>query len=265
MFLTDYATIEGRDMRSSCGLAEDSIVPGLLGGEAGQAAFGDLFAWYARVLTWPWESVLRENLAAVLPTSAVDGILAASRDALLPALEKAATERPSSGIVALDWINGRRYPNLDDHASAALLNLRIGHDAVDLYRALTQAAVLGSKAIFAGLSSTGAEIRRVILVGGVVRNSTLICQTLADGLGTEVMVSHMDEVCATGAAIYASVAGGYFTCIADAQDALCEPYTPDFRPSLAGIVEFDRAYQEYLAAGTWSTRVETPESPDERD
>lgn len=262
MFLTDYATIEGRDMRTSCGLAEDSIVPGHLGGEAGQAAFGDLFAWYARVLTWPWEGVLREQLAALLPTSAVDDILAASRDALLPALEKAATARPPSGIIALDWINGRRYPDLDDHASAALLNLRIGHDAVDIYRALTQAAVLGSKAIFAGLTSTGAEIRRVILVGGVVRNSTLICQALADGLGTEVMVSRMDEVCATGSAIYAAVAGGSFTSIADAQGALCEPYTADFTPSPAGIAEFNRAYQKYLAAGTWSGRVETLEPPD---
>ncbi|MCC6494880.1 MAG: ribulokinase [Propionibacteriaceae bacterium] len=254
MFLTDYATIEGRDTRAICGLAEDSIVPGHLGGEAGQAAFGDLFAWYTRVLTWPWEGVLREQLAGALPASVVDGILAASRDALLPALEKEASARGPAGIVALDWINGRRYPDLDDQARAALLNLRIGHDAVDIYRALMQAAIMGSKAIFAGLSQTGAEIRRVILVGGVVRNSKLVCEALADGLGTEVMVSRVDEVCATGAAIYAAVAAGAFNSIPAAQEALCEPYRADFTPSPVGMAEFDRTYQEYRRAGTWSAR-----------
>lgn len=249
MFLTDYATIDGRDTRTICGLAEDSIVPGYLGGEAGQAAFGDLFAWYTRVLTWPWEGVLREQIAGSLPTAVVEGILAASRDALLPALEKAASERGPTGIVALDWINGRRYPNLDDGATAALLNLRIGHDAVDIYRALMQAAVMGSRAIYDGLSRTGAEIGRVILIGGVVRNSKLVCQALADGLGTEVMVSRVDEVCATGAAIYAAVAAGDFPSIPAAQRALCEPYTADFTPDEAGMAEFNAAYLQYLDAG----------------
>lgn len=253
MFLTDYGTIKDRDTRDICGLAEDSIVPGHLGGEAGQAAFGDLFAWYTRILAWPWEGVLREHLARELPTSVVDRILATSRDALLPALEKEASERGPAGIVALDWINGRRYPNLDDRASAALLNLRIGHDAVDIYRALMQAAVMGSKSIFTGLSRTGAEIRRVILVGGVVRNSRLVCQALADGLGTEVMVSTVDEVCAAGSAIYAAVAAGAFNSIQAAQQALCEPYAADFTPTSAGMAEFDREYQQYLSAGTWGT------------
>lgn len=249
MFLTDYPTIEGHDIRAMCGVAEDSIVPGFLGGEAGQAAFGDLFAWYTRILTWPWEGVLRDQLEALLPPEVVDQALAASRDALLPALERAASERRPTGIVALDWINGRRYPDLDDHASAALLNLRIGHDAVDLYRALLHAAVAGSRAIFAGLSGAGAVFERVILVGGVVRNSRLVCQALADGLGTEVMVSKVEEVCAAGSAIYAAVGHGTYASIPEAQRALCEPYAADFTPTPAGMADFNLAYAKYLTAG----------------
>lgn len=257
MFLTDYAAIEGRDIRALCGVAEDSIVPGHLGGEAGQAAFGDLLAWYADVLSWPAENVLRRQLEATLPSHVVDSVLTATRQQLLPGLEAAASQRGPAGIIALDWLNGRRYPNLDDRASAALLNLRIGHDAVDLYRALVQAAALGSKAIFAGFAEAVAEIERVILVGGVARKSPLVCQSLADALDTDVMVSDVEEVCAMGAAIFAGVAGGAFPSIPAAQSALCEPYTADYHPTSTGVAEFAEAFEKYQLAGTWS-QVQKP-------
>lgn len=249
MFLTDYDSIDGRDIQALCGIAEDSIVPGHLGGEAGQAAFGDLFAWYARILSWPSDQVLRRQLCEVLPDQDIDAVLAATRQRLLPALEQEARQRPSAGIVALDWLNGRRYPNLDDRATASLHNLRIGHDAVDLYRALVHAAVLGSKAIFDGLTSAVTEIERVILVGGVARKSPMVCQALADALDADVMVSPVDEVCATGAAIYASVAMGAFASIPSAQAAFCTPYATDYRPTPDGRAEFQREYGEYLRAG----------------
>ena len=124
MFLTSYDRIDRLDLRSLCGIAEDSIVPGYLGGEAGQAAFGDLFAWFARTLTWPWESVLRAHLESEVTAAVLDGVFASGRDTLMQTLDDAASRRGPSGIVALDWINGRRSPNVDDGASAALLKLR---------------------------------------------------------------------------------------------------------------------------------------------
>ena len=249
MFLTDYDAVDGHDIRTRCGVAEDSIVPGRLGGEAGQAAFGDLLAWYAGLLAWPWETVLREELADALPADRIEPLLARLRQKLLPELNRATRDRPPAGIVALDWINGRRYPHVDDRASAALLNLRIGHDAVDLYRSLVQSAVLGSKAIFEGIREV-AQVDRVILVGGVARKSPLICQALADGLGTEVMVSKVDEISAAGAAGYAAVAVGAYSSIPAAQQALCAPYKPDFWPSASGRAEYSAAFRAYQQAAT---------------
>ncbi len=261
LFLTSYDAVDDRDTRSVCGIAEDSIVPGHLGAEAGQAAFGDLFAWYSRLLTWPWEVVLRRDLDGLAPPERIDAALDSARRELLPSLERAAADRDPS-IVALDWINGRRYPDLDDTASAALLGLRIGHDAVDVYAALLRSAVLGARAIVDGFADF-AGIERLVLVGGVAHRSPLICQALADTLGLDVMVSTEPETCAKGAAIFAAVALGAFDSIDAAQAALCEDFRADYRPTATGRATAERAYAAYRQAAR--SRSRTPETDERRD
>lgn len=249
LFLTDYVRVDGKDTRSLCGLAEDSIVPGYLGGEASQAAFGDLFAWYARQLFWPMSHVLRPILEQETDPGTADSLLERTWSALLPALETEARGRPSSDLVALDWINGRRYPNLDDTASCAVLNLRIGHDAVDIYRALVEAASLGSKAIYQGIAEMGIEIDRVILVGGVANKSPFVCQMLADALNIEIRVCAEKEACAKGAATYAAVAAGLFESIPYAENALSRPFAASYHPSPARAASMMESYAKYRHAG----------------
>jgi len=249
LFLTDDDTISGRDLRRLCGIAEDSIIPGRLGGETSQAAFGDLFAWYARVLLWPIRNVLAPELHAVLPDDRVAEIIDRTADRLLGDLEQHLVERPPTAIVAHDWINGRRYPDVDEHASAALLGLRIGHDAVDVYRALVEAAVLGTKAIVDGLSANGLRFERIILVGGIARKSPFICQSMADALGVDVLVSEEREASATGAAMYAATAAGCFDTLTAAQKALGRGFIARYTPMPAGVAHFDAAFARYRAAG----------------
>ncbi|GAB3601662.1 ribulokinase [Microbacterium tumbae] len=249
LFLTDYEAIEGRDLHRLCGIAENSIIPGALGGETSQAAFGDLFAWFARMLAWPVDNIVVPRVRAERGAVEAEALRADMWGSLLSALEREAVQREDDTIIALDWINGRRYPDVDEDASAALTGLRIGHDAVDVYRSLVRAAVLGSKAIHDGLAGQGLVFDRVILVGGIAKKSPFICQSMADALNTEVLVSEEDEVCAIGSAMYAATALGAFSSLVEAQRAIAGGFEASYQPDPDGVARYADAFEAYQHVG----------------
>jgi len=249
IFVTRYAEIDGSDMRGVCGIAENSVIPGLLGGEASQAAFGDLFGWYANLLSWSTENVLFPEIAARIGKTAARDVLDQARGSLLHSLDAQAATRDPSGVLALDWVNGRRYPHGDDAARAAIVNLGIGDDAVDVYGALMEAAILGSKAIYASLVARGVRFQRLILIGGVADKSPSICQGMADALDLDVMVSRQSNICAKGAAIYAAVAAGCFADVPAAQANWCPPFAATHRPDPRFVEIYERRFVAYQALG----------------
>jgi len=93
-----------------CGQVDGSVVPGAIGYEAGQSAFGDVYAWFRRLLAWPLEAIL----PSIPGDPSVKKALAEGiQERIIPSLEKAALEIPpeESAPLALDWMNGRRTPD----------------------------------------------------------------------------------------------------------------------------------------------------------
>ena len=53
MLVAPMHEMEGKLIRGICGQVNGSILPGMLGMEAGQSAFGDVYAWFRDLLMWP--------------------------------------------------------------------------------------------------------------------------------------------------------------------------------------------------------------------
>lgn len=229
-----------------CGQVDGSVVRGMIGYEAGQSAFGDCFAWLRHLLAWPaWAGLLG---------SGVDP--EAFEDRILPALESeaAAIDPARSGVVALDWLNGRRTPDADQGLTGAIAGLSLGTDAPSLYRALIEAAAFGSRAIVERMRSEGLPVERVVGIGGVARKSPLVMQISADVLGMDIAVSSSDQSCALGGAMFAACVAGLYPSALDAQASMRAPIERTYSPEPGRRAVYDALYAKYKALGAFAEK-----------
>ncbi|NCN05858.1 MAG: ribulokinase [Spirochaetales bacterium] len=252
-----------------CGQVDGSVVPGIIGYEAGQSAFGDAYNWFKQVLLWPLHQAvgLGANLSngegtdaevsADAEMSAAAAVLARVETQLLDWLGTAAEaiSPGESGVVALDWLNGRRTPDADQNLRGAFAGLNLGTDAPRMFRALVEATAFGSRAILERFKVEGVRIDSVIALGGISGKSSFVMQTLADVMGVEIAISAAEQAGALGSAMFAAVAAGVYPNIGEAQTAMGAGFTKSYkpRPENAGI--YDRLYREYLVLGATEEKL----------
>ncbi len=233
MIIADKHTSANRTIKGISGQVDGSIVPGFTGFEAGQSAFGDVYAWFKSLLAWPIEDKIEEAVKHILPR-----------------LDDAAAKIPiDESIVALDWFNGRRTPDNNPRVKSAISGLTLGTTAPKIYRALVEATAFGSKAILERFLNEGISIKTILAVGGVAKKSPFVMQIMADVLNRTILVSESEQTVAIGAAMFASVVSGVHKDIKTAQDAMKPGISTEYRPNPENTVVYERLYKKYLRLG----------------
>ena len=228
-----------RLIRGICGQVDGSVAPGMLGMEAGQSAFGDVYAWFARLITQPVRELLGDEAAETMGTK------------LIPHLTKQAEQLPvtENDLIALDWVNGRRTPDANHTLKAAITGLNLGIDAARIFKALVEATAFGSRSIVDRFSAEGVPIKKVIAIGGVAKKSPFVMQTLADVLNKPIQVAQSDQACALGAAMCAAVAAGVHPSLEAAQQAMGSGFDAEYHPRPDVVLVYEALYQKYTKLG----------------
>ena len=203
------------------GVVKDGILPGFYGYEAGQAAVGDMLAWF------------------------VDQI-AQDPGAYAQLEEAAARIGPGeTGLVALDWWNGNRTILADADLTGAIFGLGLQTTREEIYRALLESIAFGSRRIMDNFEEHGLVLSEIVACGGIAERSPLMMQLLADTSGREVHVPEVKEIPARGAALFGAVAAGEFEDIAAAIEATRPRSVRTYTPDLEAKKTYDRVYEIY--------------------
>lgn len=234
-----------------CGQVDGSVIAGMIGYEAGQSAFGDVYAWFKGLLAWPLENVL--PALEGIPDDVKRAVAAGVAERIIPALEAGAAAVAAEETVplALDWMNGRRTPDANQRLTGAITGIRLGSDAARLYRSLVEATAFGARAIVERFRAQGIQIDGAIAIGGVAKKSRFVMQTVADVLNMEVSVAAGDQPVALGAAMFAATAAGLYARVEEAQRAMSSGTEATYRPDPARADRYSRLYQDYLALGSF--------------
>jgi L-ribulokinase len=246
-----YEDVGDKLIAGICGQVDGSVIPGYVGLEAGQSAFGDVYAWFKNVLAWPVVEILEKS--TLIDAKTKEKLIEETLDNMIPQLSAEAMLIPieESTILALDWMNGRRTPDANQEVKGAIAGLTLGSTAPRIFRALVEATAFGSKAIVDRFEREGVEIKEIIGLGGVAKKSPFVMQTLADVLNMPIKIATTEQTCAFGAAMFAAVAGGVYEKVEDAQKAMGKGFEKVYTPNAENHKKYWVLYQQYNKFGAF--------------
>lgn len=236
-------------VKGICGQVDGSVTPGMMGLEAGQSAFGDIYAWFRDVLSWPVNQILSDT--ELVDKETMEKLSGEIMDKIIPELTAAAERIPpgESGVVALDWMNGRRTPDANQALKGAITGLTLGSDAPRIFRALVEATAFGSKKIVERFVAEGVRIDGVIALGGVAKKSPFVMQVLADVLDRPIKVARSEQTVALGAAMFAATVAGIYKSVDEAQKAMGSGFDAVYQPIPENVKKYQQLYEKYRRLG----------------
>lgn len=241
--------IGGKLIAGICGQVDGSVIPGQIGLEAGQSAYGDVYAWFRSILSWPLEAILA-GTTLVDPATAAK-LKAETEAKILEKLSEAAAaiDVDTTGLVALDWLNGRRTPFADQTLKGAITGLTLGTTAPKIFRALVEATAFGAKAIVERFREEGVAINQVIAIGGIAKKSDFVMQVTTDVLNMPIQVADSEQACALGAGLFGAIASGLYADVAEAQAKMGSSFSKTYHPNPENAAKYEKLYQLYIELG----------------
>jgi len=246
MLVAPSGQMEGKFVEGICGQVNGSVIPGMTGMEAGQSAFGDVYAWFKQVLSWPLKHLHGVELSPAAITGAINEII--------PELSRMAAQIPVNRQLELstDWFNGRRTPDANALLKAAVTGLHLGTDAPSIFRSLVESTCFGAKAISERFQEQSIPIKGLIGIGGVARKSPFIMQMLADIMNMPIKINKSDQTAALGAAMFAATVAGQYGKVEEAMAAMGQGFDSWYYPDRAKTVIYGDRYQQYRALGRFT-------------
>ncbi|MBZ4192323.1 ribulokinase [Niabella beijingensis] len=239
-----------KTVKGICGQVNGSVIPGMTGLEAGQSAFGDAYAWFRNLLSWPLQ-LLKESSA--LSETAATALADETEGRILSALAAAAEALPleENDPYAIDWLNGRRTPDANQLLHGALTGLGLGTDAPRIFKALVEATCFGAKAIVDRFEEEGVPIKGLIGVGGVARKSGYIMQVMADVMNMPIRIHRSEQTCAIGAAMFAATVAGLYPSVDAAMKAMGQGFDKEYFPDAERHAYYKKRMATYGKIGAF--------------
>lgn len=238
-------------VKGICGQVDGSVIPGMIGMEAGQSAFGDAYAWFKQVLMWPVKNLLADS--GILKEDDIEKVLDFIDNQTIPQLGRQAEMLPvtTASELALDWFNGRRTPDADQTLQAAIHGLNLGTDTPHIFRAIVEATCFGAKSIVDRFIAEGIPVKGIIGLGGVAKKSSYIMQTMADVINMPIKVHKSEQTCALGAAMFAATVAGIYNKVEDAMEAMGQGFERTYHPRPEMVAIYGKRYEKYKALGAF--------------
>ena len=248
-----YEEVGDKLIKGICGQVDGSVIPGMIGLEAGQSSFGDVYAMFRRVLEFPVRNILPKALTGKLAEDEIQAVVDETCDRIITELTAEAEKIPieESTMLATDWINGRRTPDANQLLQGTISGFTLGTTAPQIFRALVESTAFGTKAIVDRFVSEGCRIDSVIGIGGIALKSPFVMQIMSDVLGMPIKVCNTDQACALGAAMFAATAAGVYAKVEDAISSMNSGFAKEYLPDPKRYAQYTALYQSYLKLGAF--------------
>ncbi len=249
MLVAPMDEVKDKLVKGICGQVPGSVIPGMMGMEAGQSAFGDTYAWFRNLITSSFKNIIHNS--DVINDVVKELLLKDIHENLIAYLTKEASKIAlhEDDELAIDWLNGRRTPDANQELKASIINLNLASGAPRIFKALAEATCFGARAIVERFNNEGVTVKGLIGLGGVARKSPYIMQVMADIMNMPIRIHSSEQTCAAGAAMFAATAAGIYNKVEDAMAAMGQGFDAEYKPNKKNTEMYEKRYEKYKTLG----------------